>query len=177
MPISLASNGISIRPFDERDVAPFVVAVRESTETVGRWMPWARADYSENDAQAWFSECAVNIASNRSYDLGIFALDGRKFYGGVAINQINSAHNFGNIGYWVRQSCQRRGIAERALCLVIDFGFRELKLTRLEIIAGIENEASRRLAEKIGAHFECIARNRMFVSGEPRPAAVYSIVP
>jgi RimJ/RimL family protein N-acetyltransferase len=41
--------------------------------------------------------------------------EGRTFYGGIAINQINREHEFGNIGYWVRQSRQRRGIALRAV--------------------------------------------------------------
>lgn len=53
----------------------------------------------------------------------------------------------------------------------------ELKLTRLEIVAPEDNVPSRRVAEKVGAVFECIARNRVMVHGKPQNAAVYALVP
>ena len=95
----------------------------------------------------------------------------------MSINQINQQHNFGNIGYWVRESCQRRGIATRAVRAIADYGFNKLKLTRLEIVAAVDNRASRDVAERAGAIFECIARNRLLVGGRPTAAAVYSMVP
>ena len=72
--------------------------------------------------------------------------------------RINQQHNFGNIGYWVRESCQRRGIATRAVRAIADYGFNKLKLTRLEIVAAVDSRASRDVAERAGAIFECIAR-------------------
>ena len=39
------------------------------------------------------------------------------------------------------------------------------------------NLASRAVAERIGAQFECIARNRLILRGRPVAAAVYSLVP
>ena len=81
------------------------------------------------------------------------------------------------IGYWVRQTCQRQGIATRAVQSIAEYGFGQLKLTRLEIVAPEQNVPSRRVAEKVGAVFECIARNRVRVHGKPQPAAIYSFVP
>ena len=86
-------------------------------------------------------------------------------------------HNVGNIGYWVRQSRQNQGIATRALRAIAQFGFAQLKLTRLEIVAAETNVPSRRVADKVGAVFECVARNRILVHGRPQAAAVYSPVP
>ena len=105
------------------------------------------------------------------------AVDGMQLLGGIAINQLNRRQNFGNIGYWVRQSCQRQGIATRAAQSIAEYGFGQLKLTRLEIVAPEQNAPSRRVAEKMGAVFECIARNRVLVHGKPQPAAIYSLVP
>jgi RimJ/RimL family protein N-acetyltransferase len=41
----------------------------------------------------------------------------------------------------------------------------------------VHNAASRRVAEKLGARLECIARNRLMGWGRPHDAAVYSLVP
>jgi RimJ/RimL family protein N-acetyltransferase len=173
----LLTEDLLIRPFERSDVDAFVAAVRESVSTVGLWMPWCHEHYSDSHAQAWIQACAENLGAGFSYDLGIFSTDDKELFGGISINQLNRAHNFGNIGYWVRQSRQRQGIATRAVQAIARFGFDDLKLARLEIVAAENNDISRRVAEKAGAVFECVARNRLIVHGQAQPAAVYSLVP
>ncbi len=95
-------------PGEDGDAGEFVRAVRESVAAVGAWMPWCQGAYSAADARSWFDRCAANLCTAQAYDLGIFSAKGAAFYGGVSIGQINRQHNFGNIGYWVRQSCQRQ---------------------------------------------------------------------
>ena len=100
-----------------------------------------------------------------------------RVWGGVGINQINRAYNFGNLGFWVRASRVRNGVAISAARLAARFAFRELALTRVELVALVDNLASRRVAEKLGATFECAARNRLVHNGVPFAAAMYSLVP
>ena len=140
-------------------------------------MPWCHAGYSEAEARSWFEQCLANSRAERAYDVGIFTADGHEVLGGVGINQLNAQHNFANVGYWVRESHQRRGVATRAVQTIAGYGFDHLRLTRLEIVVAVDNLASRRVAEKIGAVYECIARNRLVVRGQPIRAAVYSIIP
>ena len=140
-------------------------------------MPWCHQRFSLKDAEAWFETFDGNLESASAYDLGTFAVDGTQLLGGIGINQLNRQQNYGNVGYWVRQSCQRQGIATRAAQSIAGYGFGQLKLTCLEIVAPENNLPSRRVAEKVGAVFECIARNRVLVHGKPQPAAIYSLVP
>ena len=177
MQAPILSDGLCIRPLGDTDIEQFVAAVRESVETVGAWMPWCTASYAPSDAKAWFDQCAAALSVRSAYDMGIFSVDGASLYGGIAVNQINWRFNFGNIGYWVRQSCQRRGIALRAVRAIAHFGFNYLKLTRLEIVVAVGNAPSRGVAEKIGATFECVARNRLVLHARPTNAAVYSLIP
>jgi RimJ/RimL family protein N-acetyltransferase len=71
-----------------------------------------------------------------------------------------------NLGYWVRTSETGRGIASKATRLVAQFGFAELGLQRIEILAAVGNVASQRVAEKAGAVRECVARKRLLINGE-----------
>ena len=177
MDFPIVANDLCIRPFNEGDVPAFLDAVHESVATVGTWMPWCHAAYSEGEARSWFDECLANLRAARSYDVGIFGADGKALYGGISINQLNVQHNFGNIGYWVRQSRHRRGVATRAVRTITTYGFNHLKLTRLEIVAPVDNRPSRAVAERVGAVFECVARNRLIVNGSPTAAALYSLTP
>lgn len=173
----LIARDLCIRPFRKSDGPAFVEAVRESLSTVGVWMSWCTERFAIEDAEAWFAFCNEKLETGAAYDLGAFSKDDRKLLGGIAVNQINRIQNFGNIGYWVRQTCQRQGIATRAVQSIAAYGFGHLKLTRLEIVAPELNAASRGVAEKVGAVFECIARNRVIVHGKAQPAAVYSLIP
>jgi len=177
MMLPLRGKDFQLRPFRASDEAQFVMAVRESMRTVGLWMPWARADYTVYDAREWFDRCAAMMDEGAAYDIGVFSPDGRELYGGVAINQIRREDNLGNLGYWIRQSRQHQGLATGAAVMMACHGFHVLGLTRLEIVAVETNLASRAVAEKVGATFECIARNRLILRGRPVAAAVYSLVP
>jgi len=173
----LLVDDLCLRPFETRDVAAFVAAVRESHASVGRWMNWCHRDYAIADAETWFALAGKNLHEGTSYDLGIFASDGTALLGSVGLNQFNRAHNFCNLGYWVRESRQGQGIATCASRALAEFGFRELKLSRIEIVVVQGNMPSQRVAQKVGATFECVARNRLVVAGRPHAAAVYSLVP
>ncbi|WP_223851341.1 MULTISPECIES: GNAT family N-acetyltransferase [Cupriavidus] len=173
----LKARDFLLRPFRASDASQMVGAVRESMATVGVWMPWAYPDYGLYDAHEWFARCETNMEDGVAFDVGVFSPDGRVLYGGVAINQIRREDNLGNLGYWIRQSRQRRGIAAGAASMMACHGFHGLGLTRIEVVAAEGNLASRAVAEKIGAQFECIARNRLILNGRPIAAAVYSMIP
>ena len=173
----LIEGELRVGAFHEEDIPAFVAAARESVDVMAPWMPWCHPAYSEAEAREWIELCAARLRDDIAYDLGIYSLDRRQLYGCIAINQINRQHNVGNIGYWVRASQQRRGIATRAVHMIARFGFDTLKLTRLEILAVEGNQASRGVAIKAGAIFESMARNRLMLRGVPHTAAVYGLVP
>lgn len=100
-----------------------------------------------------------------------------EFAGGVGINQINRAHNFANLGYWVKTAEAGKGIATTATKFAVLFGFRELKFTRLEILTALENKVSQRVAEKVGAKREGILRNRLLFHRHPLDAVLFALIP
>ena len=126
MEFPIVANDLCVRPFAEGDAAAFVSAVHESVATVGAWMPWCRLQYTAQDARSWFEQSLAALRAGTAYDVGIFSADGALLLGGVGINQLNLQHNFGNIGYWVRESQQRRGVATRAVRIMAAHGFDRL---------------------------------------------------
>ncbi len=177
VPYTQANEIVRIRPFEQTDAANFVTAARESVETVGKWLDWCHADYSIEEARTWIESCVRNSANGTAYEFALVDPATGEFFGGAGVNQINVAHNFANIGYWVRQCRQGRGVANAAVRLLIEFAFTELKLTRVELVIRLDNLPSRRIAEKIGATLESIARNRIVSYGKAWEGAIYSVVP
>lgn len=177
MALSFSQSGVTIRPGVAADHAPVYAAVRESIVSVGRWMSWCHPDYSMRDAEDWFARCEKNWEGGADREFCIFDARSGEALGCVGINQINRLNNFANLGYWVRAGRTGRGIASTAARLAAQFAFRELGLNRIEVVAQVDNLASRRVAEKIGCTFECVARARLLYRNEPCDAAVYSLLP
>jgi RimJ/RimL family protein N-acetyltransferase len=174
---TILHRGVLLRPFQPTDAAAFADAVRESVQTVGRWMSWCHADYTPEQALEWFALCDQSRAEGVAHEYGIYDAQSSELLGGVGLNHFNLDHNFCNLGYWVRQSMQGRGIATRGAHAITGFGFETLQLTRIEIVAAVGNAASSAVAVKLGAQLECLARNRLIVHGEPVDAHVHSLLP
>jgi RimJ/RimL family protein N-acetyltransferase len=165
-----------LRPYQQSDAPEISAAVRESTETIGRWMSWAKLDFNEYDAACWVANCIETRAAGTAHEFGIFTPNG-EFVGGCGLNQFSSLNNLCNLGYWVRQSRQRTGAATAATLALRDLGLRRLGLSRIEIVVADGNVASIAVARKAGATYECLARNRLQLHGKPTAGHVFSFTP
>jgi ribosomal-protein-serine acetyltransferase len=168
---------IQLRPFQNSDAPEFARAVLESLDTLSPWMPWAHAKYSTQDALDWFAMCQAAEAEGSAYEFGIFSSDGSRLLGGSGLNQFNRQHNFCNLGYWIRQTNQRQGVATACVNMLSKIAFQTYGFHRVEIIVATQNEASAGVALKAGATLECIARNRLQLHDQPVDAKVFSLVP
>jgi len=168
---------ILIRPYRAADIEPLFAAARESVNELSRWLPWCHADYAIEETREFVWSRVQAWQDETEYVFGIFDSSSGEFLGGTGLNQINSIHQVGNLGYWVRTGASGRGVATTAARLVARFGFAEARLSRIEILAAVSNTASQRVAEKIGALREAVLRRRLLLQGQSHDAVIYSLVP
>ncbi|MBQ7377225.1 MAG: GNAT family N-acetyltransferase [Clostridia bacterium] len=110
------------------------------------------------------------------YDWGVILLDSGHLIGTCGFTSFDFENNSAQIGYVLHSEHHGKGIATEAVSAVLDFGFRKLKLQRIEGRYMEENHASRRVMEKNGMHFEGILRNAVCVRGEYVNVGVCSIL-
>jgi|SRR5450830_122273 len=170
-------EGLVFRAFSDSDAENFSAAARESVDSVGQWMSWCNLTFSKQDALNWFQLCRVALVAGSAHEFGIFSEETDEFLGGAGLNSINHEHLFCNLGYWVRQSAQRRGVALRSVRALAPYAFKTLGMQRVEIVTASGNIPSEGVAYKSGAQFECVARNRLQLQGAAVSASVFSILP
>lgn len=175
--VQIANDQLLIRPPREEDAPALLEAARESVAEVGRWLPWCHAGYQREDSVAWIVACRSAWHQDESYPLFIFDRASGQLCGGTGINEIDRLRQRANLGYWVRSSRMRAGIATTSTQMVARWGFATLGLQRIEIVAATGNTASQRVASKVGALKEGLCRNRLRVHGVPTDAWVYSLIP
>ena len=100
----------SIRPYEPEDAHALWEAARESVAEVHKWLDWCHPQYSLAEAEEWIRSRAPLAAEGHEYTFAIVGAEGR-FLGACGINQINRIQKFGNLGYWIRTSATRRGVA------------------------------------------------------------------
>lgn len=175
--MTFVDGDILVRPLELTDEQSLFEAVWESIPEVSPWLGWCHENYSIDETREFLRSRAEKSLGDEWYSFGVFdRSSGERFLGGVGLNFINRVHQFGNLGYWVRTSRTGRGVASRASRLVARFGFEELGLQRIEILAAVSNLASQRVAEKIGAAREGVLRKRLLIRGEPQDAVMFSLV-
>ncbi len=172
----LVTPALRLRPWRPDDAESLHEAVLESVGTVGRWLPWCHEGYARDNAQAWIARSQAGWQQGDAYVFGIFDKTG-ELLGDIGLNRLDRQHRHANLGYWVRQGAHGRGVAPNAVRAVAKFAFDTLGLVRIEIVAAVGNQPSRRCAEKAGARLEGIGRHRIVVNDTPVDVAIYSLLP
>lgn len=163
--MDLSDDIVTLRTPVEADAPEVAAAVRASLVTIQPWMPWATDDYGPDHALQWITGALEPEA------VPLLILDdGGAIAGSAGLNHIDALNRRANLGYWLRPDRTGRGYATAATRLVAAHGFDHLGLQRIEIVMSVENEPSRRVAERAGALHEGILRNRLRLSGRQHDA-------
>lgn len=175
--ITLTDDIISLRPFELGEAALLHQAIQESITELKPWMSWARQPYTLETASNFITITRAQWASGTIYAFAIINAKNGELLGGCSLSHIHPVYHYCNLGYWVRTSKHGQGIAGRAAKLIARFAFEKANLIRTEIVIAVGNDASKRVAEKVGAHYEGVLLNRMVIGTEIRDAHMFSLLP
>ena len=175
--ITLTDGIVTLRAFEFGEEKGLLQAVQESIPELEPWMSWANENYTNETALNFITLTRAYWSNASMYALAITDAKTGAILGGCSLSHLHPVYHFCNLGYWVRTSRQREGIAGRATQLAARFAFEKIHLIRAEIVIAVGNEPSRRVAEKVGAHYEGILLNRMVVGTQVHDAHMFSLIP
>lgn len=96
--------------------------------------------------------------------------------GQIAFFLMNERNRFAEIEYCVGRAFQRRGYATEATRAVVEYGFTELHLHRVQICCRENNPESRRVIEKCGFHYEGALRGFFRIGEEYHDRLYFSFL-
>ena len=172
--LQLTDGKILLRPAEMKDAKEMFSAVQESMAEISAWIPW---NYSLGESKNWIKTCKKGWKDGTIYDFAITDARDGTILGDCGLNDIRKSDKTANLDYWVRTGHTNQGIGTAAALLLADFGFKELKLNRIEILVAVDNLASQRVAAKVGAVMEGILRNRLLLHGKIHDAVMFSLIP
>ncbi|HLQ71969.1 MAG TPA: GNAT family protein [Bacillota bacterium] len=165
---------VSLKLLEKRDANELFSLVNESRSYLREWLPWVDdmtevADY-ERVLEAWLEQ----FSSNDGFQAGI--LYKGKLTGIVGFHGIDWKDRKTEIGYWLAESYQGRGIMTVAVKALIDIAFKEYQLNRVEIQCSVHNEKSKGIPERIGLKQEGIIRDSEYLYDHYHDCVIYSVL-
>ena len=99
------------------------------------------------------------------YDWAVVDKETGRMIGTCGFTSFSCPNDSAEIGYVLHPAYQGKGLATEAVRRVLEFGFVDLGLHRIEAHFMEGNDASRRLMERVGMTFEGYARESMRIKG------------
>jgi RimJ/RimL family protein N-acetyltransferase len=107
---------------------------------------------------------------------GVFHKDDRKIIGTCGFVYWLPHHARAEIAYAIGRPYWNRGLMTEAVRMANSFGFRVMRLNRLEARAEAPNVGSTRVMEKAGMTFEGVLRQHMYAKGRYRDLKLYAVL-
>jgi RimJ/RimL family protein N-acetyltransferase len=107
---------------------------------------------------------------------GFAVLDDGSFVGLAVAPRIDRTSRTAELGYTVMPAARGRGIATEALRLLTEWTFAETGAVRLELVIGVANEASKKVAARCGYEREGILRSLYVTPGVREDTELWSLL-
>jgi ribosomal-protein-serine acetyltransferase len=176
IPRHISTPRLVLRSFKHSDAPDLYQATSTSVAEINPFLPWCHPNSTLADARQWIHTADSNWDSDEGWAFAIRAQQTGEFIGGCGLNKIDE-HLNANLGYWIKSSAVGLGYASEAARALAVYGLHHLQLMRIEIIMSTANTRSVRVAEKIGATYEGIARNLLILHDLAHDAHVFSMIP
>ncbi len=159
---------------EERHAQGMTDLIVRNQDRLARWEPWAEQPATVDSTRAYIRSALEDFLRGRQISTIIAVDNGRRFVGrcGVRINPYAAS---GDIGYWIDNEYEGRGITSRAARALISSVFDELGLTRMELRTSVDNKRSRALAERLGFSFEGVLPGGLRFSHRADDVAMYGV--
>ena len=159
-----------LRPPRMTDAEDLFALVDSDRDYLRRWLPWVDGIRSAKDYRPWIE----GGAAEQEYRL-LIVYKGA-VAGAIGIRGLGSPNNVGEIGYWLAEDMQGRGIVTRTCRALLDYAFDELEINRMQIRVATGNTKSLAVPERLGLQFEGVLRQAELVNGEYYDIALYSML-
>lgn len=166
--VELTDGVVTLRTPTDEDAPRLLELIHDSLAELGPFLPWATPAQSLDDTLSWIHDVA---------EVKFVVLADDEIVGACGLHQFNEVNRIANLGYWIATPATGRGHATRATRLLARHGFEQHALARIEIVMSVENAASRRVAERVGARHEGVLRRRLLIHGRHHDADLFSLVP
>jgi len=139
-----------------------------------KWLPFVDQTWQVKDT-ALFIKSLYTAANQDKND--IYVIWYRSEPAGLAgFKETDQVNHRTEIGYWLAEHLQGKGIMTRTVEKLLDFGFRNMNMNRIQIKVAVGNSKSIAIPRRLGLVFEGIERAGEFHTDHYHDLEIYSLL-
>jgi RimJ/RimL family protein N-acetyltransferase len=174
-PDHFTTERLLIRSPRPGDGAAVNAAVRESLDRLKPWLDWAQVAPTIEETEAHCRRAHARFLLRDDLALHLYLRDTGEFVGGSGLHRIDWDVPKFEIGYWLRNGHEGKGLMTEAVDGVAAFAFEGLGANRVEIRCDPRNVRSANVAARCGFTREGTLRNdKRDADGSLRDTAIYA---
>jgi len=168
------TEDLELRLPEKEFAASLFQIVDTQREYLGKWLPWVKKTKAEKDSLDFLKSSI--LFNNGGQKLTIFIFYKKNLVGSVAFVKIDKGNRAAEIGYWLSENTQGKGIMTKSCERLIQYGFEKMNLNRIEINVAPENLKSNAIPQKLGFHHEGTIRESLFFNEKYYDGEKYSLL-
>ncbi|MGO4532976.1 GNAT family N-acetyltransferase [Paenibacillus sp. 2TAF8] len=172
------AHGISLRLLTTQDAQAYLELIRLTRIPYQAVEPVRENDFYTLEAQTQRIQDRVRAADEgNGYQFGIFNIKDDLLIGQISLNNVVlGVANYADTGYFIHPNYQGGGRMSAAVKLAVAYGFRALKLNRIQAAVLPSNHGSKRVLEKNGFQPEGVARKYLKINGIYQDHQIYAVL-
>ncbi|AHV98806.1 GNAT family N-acetyltransferase [Paenibacillus sabinae] len=169
----LATKRATLRPIEYSDLND--IASYCTVPEVSRYTVWD-VHKSIEDTKAFIDFVINRYATQKVGPWGIELKESGRIIGSCSFVSWDNNNRRAELGYVLSNQYWNQGIMTEVIRRIIEFGFKDLELIRIEARCLPSNLGSSKVMEKTGMKYEGILRRHIWAKNEFQDLAMYSII-
>jgi len=165
---------VKLRPIKVENALTIFELTNQNRAYLAEWLPWVVHTTKLTDTTQFIKDSLRKMRDRTMFVAEIWYYN--ELVGVIDLHNISSTNKKAAVGYWLSQQATGKGIVTKATQTIIDYGFKEFDLNRIEIDVAIGNNKSRAIPERLGLKLEGILRQDFNLNGKLIDRAMYSIL-
>ena len=167
-------EGFELRLVEERHAEEMFATVDRNRAYLRQWLPWVDATKSAEDSLAFIRSVLDMFAAHNGFTAAIWHRE--RVAGVIGTHRIDWRNRRVELGYWLAEEFQGRGLMSDACRLAIAHLFDDMDLHRVEIRCAAGNAKSNAIPRRLGFKHEGTLRDAELVNGRYLDLLVYAML-
>lgn len=166
---------IVLKELSRSDAADIFYTINAERSYLGKWLPFVAYTKQPADTDAFVESVIGTPEENREFVFVIRYDD--EFAGIIGFKDTDKINRKTEIGYWLSEHFQKKGIITLSLEQLLKLAFEKLDINRVQIRCAVGNTASSNIPKRLGFKFEGIEREgELLSSGKYANLEVFSLL-
>ena len=172
--IAIGEN-IILKQIELKDAADIFNTINSQRDYLRKWLQFVDFTKELKDSQS-FILSAINVpVDEREF---LFVIHYNNYFAGlIGFKDTDKLNRKTEIGYWLSENYQKKGIITESVKALLHFAFDELNINRVQIKCAVGNTPSKNIPKRLGFKFEGIERDgELLVDNQFTDIEVYSLI-